>query len=260
MFDLDFNPEAFLPDPYPKICILSTDVVEPEILIRVLAEKTAKSYPDTFKGEAPQVFYRMRYMPPYEAFQEIRKLILQIRNATGIRSSFNGIMVIDVSEYKGHEDEEYFTIFLKYLYDNSCGCKSILVCSQYTEKELQKLVISCTRFFPVQQEVLNIYELDQLKALVKASFKERRYKLDTDSIDLIADILTSEKLVSCRTLQLIDRIPDEIQIKKDSCSSKLGLTLSEAVKEYFRDPHSPVCLLAGSSLLAEKEGTLEQTL
>lgn len=260
MFDLKFNPEAFLPNSHPQICILSTDIVETEILIRLLADKTSKRYPDAFKGEVPQVFYRMRYVPPYESFQEIRKLILQIRNATGIRSRFHGIIALDVSEYKGHEGEEFFTILLKYLYDNTRGCKVILVCSQYAEKDHRRLLGRCAEFFPVQQEQLNIYDHERLKYLIESSFEKRKCKVDSGSVELIADILNSEDLIPYRTLQLIDRIPEEIHIQKMSCKSKHGNISQSAVREFFLDPHSPICMLAGHALLFGKEEQVEHTL
>ena len=260
MFDLKFDPEAVLADSHPQICILCTDIVETEILIRLLADKTSKRYPDAFKGEVPQVFYRMRYVPPYESFQEIRKLILQIRNATGIRSKFHGIIAIDVSEYKGHENEEFFTILLKYLYDNTRGCKVILVCSQYTEKDYKRIISRCAEFFPVQQEQLRIYDCERLKYLIRSSFEKHKCKVDSTGVELIADILTSEELASYRTLQLIDRIPEEIYTIKMPGKSRNETISQDAVREYFLNPHSPICMLAGHSLLSGKEGYCEHTL
>ena len=260
MSELKINLKEFLPDAHPKICLLRTDIVEPEILIRLLAAETSKRFPAAFKGEVPQVFYRMRYVPPYETFQEIRNLILQIRNATGIRSRFHGMIAIDVSEYKGHEDEEFFTILLKYLYDNMCGCKTILVCSQYAEKEYRRLLSRCAEFFPVQQQQLHVYDCEQLKYFVKASFKNHRYTIDSDSIELITDMLMSEELVPYRTIQLIDRIPEEIHIKKASCKNEQGSTFSDAVREYFLDPNSPICMLASHALLSGKEGQFEHAI
>ena len=260
MFDLKFNLEAFLPSKNSQVCILATDIIEPEILIRILAADTKKTYPDLFKGETPQVFYRMRYVPPYETFQEIRKLILQIRNATGIRSMFNGVIAIDVSEYKGHEEEEFFIVLLKYLYDNSQGCKILLVCSQYTEKEIGRLFSICSRFFPVQIEKFNLYDTEHLKNLIKSSFKEHDQKISSDNVELIADILECDDLTPYRTLQLIDRVLEELHLRELSTDRTLGDDLHTSIKKYFRDSYSPICLLAGHALLSGKEELVEHTL
>ena len=260
MFDLKLNLEAFLPGKNSQICILATDIIEPEILIRILSADTERAYPDLFKGETPQVFYRMRYVPPYDTFQEIRKLILQIRNATGIRSMFNGIMAIDVSEYKGHEEEEFFTVLLKYLYDNSQGCKILLVCSQYTEKEIGRLFSICSRFFPVQIEKFNLYEVEQLKNMIKSSFQEHGKKISSDDVELIAGILECDDLTPYRTLQLINRLPEELHLNKLSSGRTLDEDLHTSIKKYFRDSYSPICLLAGHALLCGKEEPIEHTL
>lgn len=262
MIELKHNTEAFLPEAHPRICILNTDITEPEIMIRQLAACAAREYPDAFSGEAPQVFFRMRYTPPYETFQEIRKLILQIRSATGVRSCFHGIITVDVSEYKGHEDEEYFTILLKYLYDNTKGSKTVFVCSRYTDKEIRNLMNACMRFFPIQYEQIFVYEHNQLKTLIKAAFSKCRLRTDSESIELMADLLGSEDLSDYRTLQLIERLPEEFRrmTKSGLYEGQSDSVSVKTVRDYFEDSHSPLCMLAGHALLEGKEGTYEHTL
>lgn len=253
MIDFVIDPGKYRPASYPQICILNTDLVEPELLIRRLAQETAEQFADEFQGETPQVFYRMRYVPPYENFEEIRKMILQIRSATGIRSSFKGILAVDISEYKGHEEEEYFSIFLKYLCDNSRGCKTILVCSQYTGRELEHLQNVCIRFFTWQQETMYFYQGELLEELLRRSFLKHRCKITPDAVKVLAGALQTDRLVPYRTLQLLDRIPMEVQ----SMGSKIS---RKELQEYLSNPCSSICMLAGQPLLPEKENSFEYSL
>ena len=254
---LKYNMEAFLPVNHrsPLLCVLDIDIIEPELLIRIIAEDASRSLPASFCGEGLQVFTRLKYTAPDEPFQEIQKLILQIRKAAGFRSVFRGIIAIDVSEYKGHEEEEYFTIFLKFLYDNARGCKIVLVCSQYEEQDVKKLLGGCMRFFPIQHEKMEIFEREQLRGLIRSAFHEYMLEIDSENVERIAEMVSDQSLRPFRSLQLIERIPAEISLMKEGVRS-----LKEAILSYFQNPYSPICMLAGRPLFFGKEGSAEHVL
>lgn len=243
MEDTIHNMYYFLPTSHSKICLLDMDITEPELLIRRIAEEDAKAYPECFHSEAPCVFYRLRYTPPYENFRELKNLIIQIRQATGIRSEYHGLICIDPSEYKGHEDEEYFAVVLKYLFDSTENSTAILVCCQYTEQEMARLAsvcMKCLKCFSVSKKQIHIFKEDLLYQLVKASFKEKKVPINSDSIQFIVDALQSPDLIAYRSLQLIDSIPYEIQ--------RSGLD----ILAYFSNPTSSLCLMAGHPLITER--------
>lgn len=61
--------------------------------------------------------FKSTYCPPYEKFEEIKKLQLAYHRAVMSRKG-EIHMAIDVTEWVDHEYEEYFLIFLKYLIDH----------------------------------------------------------------------------------------------------------------------------------------------
>ena len=101
-----------------QLSVVSTDLTEAESLIKILAEEEKKRTPQAFAGNEPCVYFKLPYVPPCDPFKELRRLILRIRENTGLRANFRGVVAIEVSDWIGHEREEYFTVLLKYLYDH----------------------------------------------------------------------------------------------------------------------------------------------
>ena len=67
---LSLDIEGFIPMEDQRFCILDTDVAEAEELMRQVGAKALSCAPDAFRGDVPAVFFRLRYTPPYEPFQE----------------------------------------------------------------------------------------------------------------------------------------------------------------------------------------------
>lgn len=253
------NETAYLPAGYPVLSLIETDIIEPEILIRRIADELWDAYEDRFSGDIPAVFYKLRYTPPYGEFRDIRKLILQIRKATGIRSDFKGLIALDVSEYRGHEDEEYFTIFLKYLYDNSIDRRILFVCSQYTEPEVTRLYNACVRYFPIQKEKLMVYSGKMLSDLIKTAFSRQHIEITLGGITRLATYLQSQEIFPHRSIQLIERLPHEI-LQANPDITRRNVVDEKNIVEYFRKSDSSICMMIGHSLFSERNPDYEYLL
>lgn len=262
MLDLSLQDvNCFLPSIQPRICLLDTDINEPELLVRTIAFSAYKEQQKLFLGDSPYVFVRLRYTPPYEKNMELKKLITQIHKAAGLRSEFRGIIFIDPSEYRGHEGEEFFVILLKYLYDNAANCSIIMTCCQYSDSELSRLFNSCMRFFPVFKKRIYLFNRSSLVSLLDFSFREAGITCDPPAIRLIAELLESPMLRDYRNLQLIRRIPFEIS-RQSIVEKRQALadpfhrhaatpTVSrQDVEDYFRRPDSIICMMAGHALVS----------
>ena len=261
MIEFMIDPDGFVPESHPAVCLLETDVAEPEIMVREIGTVTEQSHPALFTGESPQVFYRLRYTPPYDNFHEIRSLILRTRMAAGLCSSYRGIVAIDVSEYRGHEEDEYFTIFLKYLYDCSDFQNLIFVCCQYSERDMQRLRSACMKYFPVRQERFRFFEKPTLKRIIGNTFREAEIKAGDDASELLADILCREEFVPWRSLQLLERLPREIRADNRQNQKRNQPLHAAEIRSFLQDPECSLCMMAGHVLLqTQKEDADEKTL
>lgn len=261
MIEFMIDPAGFVPVPRPAVCLLETDISEPEIMVREIGTVTEESQPALFTGESPQVFYRLRYTPPYENFHEIRHLILRIRKAAGLCSSYRGIVAIDISEYRNHEEDEYFTVLLKYLYDCSDFQSLIFVCCQYSEKDMQRLRSACMKYFTVRQESLRFFEKEPLQRIIGNAFREAGIKAGDDASELLADVLCREEFVPWRSLQLLERLPREIAAERKQNQKRKQTLQAAEIRSFLQNPDSSLCMMAGHVLLqTQKEDQNEKTI
>ena len=88
--------------------------------LNALANDARAAVPDCFDGECIVFFFFFRYYAPFEKdFNELRRIGFEARKHTRFKEEYNGYIAVDVSEWIGHEDEFYFDIILKYLYDQN---------------------------------------------------------------------------------------------------------------------------------------------
>ncbi len=72
-----------------------------------------------FLGDVKFFQFLLGYCPPDDDFEEIRRLMREVKHAAGFRSVYKGIVHIDVGEWLGHSDEKHFIELLNYLAENS---------------------------------------------------------------------------------------------------------------------------------------------
>ena len=67
----------------------------------------------------PCLFFKLRYTAPYQNFQSIREFQCETkyRPFSGKSNQKKALVVMDVAEWIGKENEEYFEIFFKFLHD-----------------------------------------------------------------------------------------------------------------------------------------------
>ena len=61
--------------------------------------------PPDSESENPGVFYKIKYIPPYEKFNGLRELVLLMFDAKGLQYDYKGMVCIDVTEWTGHFSE-----------------------------------------------------------------------------------------------------------------------------------------------------------
>lgn len=77
--------------------------------------------PELFEGVKDYFTFDLRYTAPFNKFLELKRLQGTAAQAAGRRSEFCGYIIMDLSSWLSHQDEEYFNIALFYLIDkNDC--------------------------------------------------------------------------------------------------------------------------------------------
>lgn len=231
-----------------RLSVIITDLTESEALIRQMAQDAQRAYPEDFAGKSPCVYYKMPYIPPYETFQELRRLILRVRENTGLRAHFRGVVAIEVTEWLGHEEEEYFTVLLKYLYDHRDLWQAALVLHPGTTTQTQQFIASCARYITPKLIDASLFSCpDRLREVICRENGRQGRIITRDAAQRLAEGLGKSEFKHVQSLTFIRRTAAEV-----GNSSHGGIITLDVVEEYLTDPHSLLAMIAGKTLSDER--------
>lgn len=97
---------------------LCTGMEENERFIQDLGRAQVQITPEWFHGLVPVVYHKLLYTAPFQPFDGLRELVLKTRDAAGLNACYQGIAALDLSEWLGHEQDEYLKITFKFLHDH----------------------------------------------------------------------------------------------------------------------------------------------
>lgn len=215
-----------------RLTVITTDLAEPEAFLLRMAEKSREKYPHRFMGRIPCVFYRLRYVPPCENFRELKNLILRIENAKGLRAHFHGIVALEVSEWMGHEREEYFSVILKYMYDHRKYLHCAMVLRECPEQRLQKFLDAVDIYIDSQVKDGTVFtNLPRLTEFVEDTFRSMGSPIRPPAAEMLAEYLLHSSEGRAKSLTIIDRAAEEIlnlsgcarEIKEKDIQRYLGI-------------------------------------
>lgn len=238
-----------------QLSVVSTDLTEAESLIKVLADEEKNRVPHTFAGKESCVYFKLPYIPPCEPFKELRRLILRIHENTGLRANFRGVVAIEVSEWIGHEREEYFTVLLKYLYDHRSFWRIATVLNGCTPNQINRFLSDCSRYITPRLFTINVFgDPDTLCSLIRNEFSRHGRPVAREAVELLAAALARQELKAARSLTLIARAVEEVVSLNESNKS---VTI-ESIRDYLLNPYSTLTMMAGVPLYDERSAVLEK--
>ena len=236
------------------LTVIDTDLVEAETLIRQIAEKEHLARPHAFAGLKPHVYFKMPYIQPCDSFQELRRLILRVRENTGLRAEYRGIVAIEATEWLGHEREEYFTVLLKYLYDHREQWQAVIVLQDCGPDRMRRFLAACVRYMTPKQVSIRLFEdAASLLEPVRSVFRNQGSSISQAAAAMLAEALVKPELKEARSLEFIHRAAAEII----SYSGGLWQITEDHVKEYLLDSATMLYMLAGKCLYGER-GTRDE--
>ncbi len=68
-------------------------------------------------GDKPVIYFDLQYVPPYDDFDALDKLCEKVRGV--FPPAEDQPVVVDITDWIGHQDEKYFEVAIKYLADRS---------------------------------------------------------------------------------------------------------------------------------------------
>lgn len=238
-----------------QLAVINTDLVEAESLIKKMAEEEKINNPHAFAGKEACVYFKMPYIPPCDPFKELRRLILRIHENTGLRANFKGVVAIEVSEWIGHEREDYFSVLLKYLYDHRSFWRIAVILNNCTPNQINRFISSCARYITPRLFNVNLFsDQDTLCCMIRQEFAQQGKTITQDAAELMAEAMARSDLKDARSLTLIERSVEEtISFAGNSKS-----VTSDIIRDYLMDPYSTLSMMAGNPLFDERSLTFEK--
>lgn len=233
-----------------KLVVMDTDLEEAGSMLLWLADEEQRRAPDSFSGERPCVFFRLPYTQPCNNFTDLRRLILQVRDATGLRADFHGIVAIDATEWIGHEQEEYFTVVLKYLYDHLDLWRPVMVLSGCSAPAYRRFLTNCAKYITPRPFRLHLFrDPGLLEQTTLRLLTDRGRTIEAEGLQLLTDALSQPALAPVRSLDLIRRTVDELL---DFVPQ--GVPISrDHVCHHLDQPDHTLTMLCGASFRLGKE-------
>lgn len=178
-------------------------------------------------GSGPIIHHKLSYVPVYGEFDQLKKFQVKLRNSP----AFIGKRVfaaIDVSEWIGHEDEEYFTIALKFFHDKRSRIKYIFTVGSNEESKTTKLFFKLRLFLGGKTVTDDTFmNKESLAKYISCQCVENK------TAELIADMVMSKGAEMLRTYPAVNSMCREMRLSAGGNS----VTSSDAAK-YLSDKNS----------------------
>ncbi len=152
---------------YPENFILlgTTCAIPPDAYILISEMKS--SHPEKFEGNKDYVIFELRYAAPFDkSFHELKRLQGTASEAAGRRSEFKGYIVIDMSSWLTHHNEEYLNKALLFLVDMSEYWKYIFLVDNQNTKAARELA----------SKILSVFFYDHIPCVVKENTDKYSFK------------------------------------------------------------------------------------
>ena len=138
------NNSSFIPENH---IILGTPLTR-KLDIESIVHDAKIQNPEQFEGNKDWFAFELRYSESFDKeFKELKRLQGTAAEAAGRRDEFRGYIVINLSSYLNHHDEDYLKKFILFLIDMSDCWKYIFMVDDQNARSARELVGKVLEFF-----------------------------------------------------------------------------------------------------------------
>lgn len=201
--------EAFSRAVYPENYILfgSPYALEKDIDAIISNAKTRR--PESFEGNKDSFVFEFRYIEPFDKnFKELKRLQGTAAEAAGRRYEFKGYIVIDLSAYLNHHEEDYMEKILFFLIDMSGFWKYIFLVDDQNPKAARELAGKVLMHFTLDNLPCRVIETkEKISAIeyINMTCKERNIRCSSSVKEFFQDLLKqnfSKEMVSALIMDI----------------------------------------------------------
>ncbi len=183
------------------------------------------------------IYYKSRYVLPYEEFNELRKLLLLVRSVDDVNAE--RIIAVDLGEWVGHEQDEYLSVMLKYFHDQRDHWRYVFTVGAHTYEEITRLYIKLKTYMNGE-----IFEDNTFKSREGLeTHLTKRNKMTKGAAKVLSELFFSRELKDARSYELLSSVREDLE----RMSGGKRITVA-TVKEYMAEEDSLLCLLLGKTV------------
>mgnify|MGYP004457643467 FL=1 len=175
------NKAIFYPENY--ILLGNSDAQKAHADVIISEMKTSR--PEKFEGNKDYFMFELRYAAPFDkSFHELKRLQGTASEAAGRRSDFKGYIVIDMSSWLTHHNDEYLNKALLFLVDMSECWKYIFLVDNQNTKTARELV----------GKILSVFFCDHIPCVVKEEDVKRSFKSRVNDLCKAQGVICSSQV------------------------------------------------------------------
>ena len=165
------------------------------------------------------VHCKFSYAPMYEKYGEIKKFQLKLRDTDYTRGR-RICCAADLSEWVGHENEELFTVTLKYFHDHRSRFDYIFTVGEHTEDEVREMYFRMRCF--MSGRILRDSSFLETGALINCI---RGKGISGEVAALLSEMIMDDSMEALRAYPTVDIMCSELRTFAYCFSTKIQTDL-----------------------------------
>ena len=203
---------------------------KPFVLLALSGRDAARETLDDLAGGERILEFVLPWTPPYEPFEGIRELQLAARRMGPFPA---GCLVLDLTEWIGREEEEYFEIAVMYLHDHRHLWNYIFLIREREARGCAALFRTLRAFLTGElREDRTFADRETLAAALRD-----RYLIDRGAADRLSSLLMRPDARMLRSYPRLNALMEEL--------AREGAVTEDRIAKALRDPASALHLIAG---------------
>ncbi len=182
-----------------------TDTIHPEFTLLITgSENNDLAAERITSGSVHLVYHKLAYAAPFMKYEELRKIQLKIRQSP--YSVGKKICVaVDISDWIGHEEEEYFVASVKFFHDHCDRMGFVFTVGESDITKIQKMYLKLRMYMRgVVKADETFLKVDALTSYIMSCSAE------SDAAALLAKVLMSGPMKPLRTYPAVKNICSDI--------------------------------------------------
>lgn len=186
-----------------------------------------------FEASEKPMLHKLNYTMPFNEFWGIKDIQLAVRSFDPFNEG-EIVLAIDVSDWAGHEEEEYFISTVRFLYDHKEKWKYLFVLRGASEEAVFDMFLTIRQYMSGRIHKDEKWESEEKLA----EYLEKCEMFTPVAADVFGKLVMLEKFDKCRSEAFIHMVAEEI--RENSGVKRIG---TKEFFDYAESPHGVIRLL-----------------